>query len=271
MQEAAEACELALEGLEAATGAVSQGAMQAVIDARRRFVAASAAAAAKQELRHRRFVALERERPSPSMTKILARPAMAKYIGALRTAAGGLESAGKQMARMVAAFFAGVSASRPRVESAEERVLGAVRTHATQLDAGAAERAGKAEVSAEEVKEVVRWVKPGTAPGPDGLPPEVWRRGGQPMWGLLASLYTAVGRTGTAPRGFLAGVVTPIFKAGDAAAMANYRPITLLNTDYRLMTKGRCWRGPLGLSRQRSCRGAPSPPTSPSCSCSRRC
>ena len=32
-------------------------------------------------------------------------------------------------------------------------------------------------------------------------------------------------------------IVTPIFKAGAATDMANYRPITLLNTDYRLLAK----------------------------------
>ena len=33
------------------------------------------------------------------------------------------------------------------------------------------------------------------------------------------------------------GIVVPVFKAGDAASPGNYRPITLLNTDYRLLTK----------------------------------
>ena len=77
----------------------------------------------------------------------------------------------------------------------------------------------------------------GSASGPDGLPPSFWKRGGAPLYQLLSSLYSAIGRTGDTPAGFLDGVVTPLFKAGDATVPANYRPITLLNTDYRCMTK----------------------------------
>jgi hypothetical protein len=42
---------------------------------------------------------------------------------------------------------------------------------------------------------------------------------------------------GDIPVGLLDGVVVPIYKAGDAAVPGNYRPITLLNSDYRLLTK----------------------------------
>lgn len=46
-----------------------------------------------------------------------------------------------------------------------------------------------------------------------------------------------MGRTGCTPANFLDGVITSIHKDGDATAPANYRPITLLNTDYRLLAK----------------------------------
>jgi hypothetical protein len=78
---------------------------------------------------------------------------------------------------------------------------------------------------------------PGKAPGPDGLPPELWRKGGAHLYPLLASLFSAIGQTGAVPPGFLEGMVSPYHKAGDHADISNYRPITLLNTDYRLMTK----------------------------------
>ena len=126
---------------------------------------------------------------------------------------------------MVAGFFAAVSAGRPRDAAAEERVLAAVRQHATPLDQQEAEAAGRPEVTAGEVEEAVRRARPGTAPGPDGVPVEVWRRGGEALWGLLAALYSAIGRTARTPAGFLNGVVSPIYTAGDATAMATYRPI----------------------------------------------
>ncbi|KAG1677145.1 hypothetical protein FOA52_000951 [Chlamydomonas sp. UWO 241] len=53
----------------------------------------------------------------------------------------------------------------------------------------------------------------------------------------VAARARAVGHTGGVPRGFLAGDVAPIFKKGDPAEPTNYRPITLLSTGYRVMTK----------------------------------
>ena len=84
---------------------------------------------------------------------------------------------------------------------------------------------------------VAKNMAPGKALGPDGLPPELWRRGGAHLYPLLASLYSAIGQTGEVPKGFLEGVISPYYKAGDRADISNYRPISLLNTDYRLMTK----------------------------------
>ena len=50
-------------------------------------------------------------------------------------------------------------------------------------------------------------------------------------------MLSAVGHTGQFPAGFKSGALIALFKKGDLADAANYRPITLLNTDYRLLTK----------------------------------
>ncbi|PRW05685.1 Transposon TX1 uncharacterized 149 kDa [Chlorella sorokiniana] len=54
---------------------------------------------------------------------------------------------------------------------------------------------------------------------------------------ILARLYTAVSTLGQVPAGFTDGLITILYKAGDRADPANYRPITLLCTDYRLYAK----------------------------------
>lgn len=43
--------------------------------------------------------------------------------------------------------------------------------------------------------------------------------------------------TGKVPEGFSAGVITLIYKKGDKRDIKNYRPITLLNTDYKILAK----------------------------------
>jgi hypothetical protein len=54
---------------------------------------------------------------------------------------------------------------------------------------------------------------------------------------LLAQLYTAIGVTGEVPLGFLDGVLVTPPKSGDSTNPNNYRPLTLLNTDYRILAK----------------------------------
>ena len=88
--------------------------------------------------------------------------------------------------------------------------------------------------------EVVRALKrtpSGKAPGLDGLPAELWRKCGDVLCPLLAKVYSAIGTLRQLPVGFTDGVITSLFKAGLKCMPANYRPITLLNTDYRLLAK----------------------------------
>ena len=221
----------------APAGPISQAALQAVVEARRRHVAASMAAAADHEAARRRCAVAEGEHPSSAITRIVSRPASASLVTALRKPSGGLVASGPQMAREMARFFAAISARHTPDPTAVTRVLGAVDQHSTRLGASGAATVGDAEVSAAEIAAAIKHTKPGTAPGPDGLAPEVWRHCGDAATQLLAALFSAIGRTASTPDGFLEGVICPIFKGGEATLPANYRPICLLNTDYRLLTK----------------------------------
>ena len=82
----------------------------------------------------------------------------------------------------------------------------------------------------------------GTAPGADGIPFELWKKHLPIVSSHLARVFTTIGSSGVAPEGFLDGVLKSIFKGKpsddpglDPTDMGNYRPITLLNTDYRLL------------------------------------
>ena len=179
----------------------------------------------------------EGERPSPSLTRTLRPPALAGTIPALRLPSGHLVTRGLVMANTMARHYAQSSQAPAPAPAASAEVLAAVRASGCQLDPGKADAAGKAEITPEEVSRAAKRTQPGRAPGPDGVPTEVWLRGGEPAFHLLAALFTAIGNTSATPAGFLDGAVKPIFKAGDSAEAANYRPITLLNTDHRLLAK----------------------------------
>ncbi|KAG1653752.1 hypothetical protein FOA52_008722 [Chlamydomonas sp. UWO 241] len=141
------------------------------------------------------------------------------------------------MADIMADAVAAVSRPPPPSPADREAVLGAVRTHSPRVPQAVADAAGAPVVTPAEVRAAATYSKPGTAPGPDGIPVDVWRKLGEPAFVLLAAVFTAVGAAGETPPGFLDGVVASIYKAKDAADAANYRPLTMLGSDYRILAK----------------------------------
>ncbi|KAG1665818.1 hypothetical protein FOA52_015311 [Chlamydomonas sp. UWO 241] len=141
------------------------------------------------------------------------------------------------MTDIMADAVAAVSRPPPPSPADREAVLGAVRAHSPRVPQAVAVAAGALVVTPAEVRAAATHSKPGTAPGPDGIPVDVWRKLGEPAFELLAAVFTAVGATGGTPPGFLDGVVASIYKAKNAADAANYRPLTMLGSDYRILAK----------------------------------
>lgn len=78
---------------------------------------------------------------------------------------------------------------------------------------------------------------PGSAPGADGISVDLYRGHAEHIAPLLSRLYTAVGTQQAAPPEFLLGAITFIHKKGPVDDPACYRPITLLNADYRILAR----------------------------------
>ena len=190
------------------------------------------------------------ERPSPGITSFI-KPRSAQPVAAIRRPdGGGLLTSAADMAAAGAAFFSGISSQPVCSAAARATVLQHVRQHATPvLPAEAATLAGDT-VHAHEIKQAIKHQRPGAAPGPDGLPASVWKladpaqrrlppdqRTDGPLLRLLARLFSAIGRSKRTPAGFLDGRVSALFKAGDPTVLGNYRPLTLLNTDHKLLAK----------------------------------
>ncbi|GAB4819613.1 hypothetical protein N2152v2_006659, partial [Parachlorella kessleri] len=111
-----------------------------------------------------------------------------------------------------------------------------------------------------EVEKVFPALPRGVSPGLDGLPYEFYLH----FWGTLAEPFLAMANealregegveqqpdTPVLPRSMLVGLIVLIHKGGgkEARDLASYRPITLLNCDYRLLARVLCSRlaGPLG-------------------------
>lgn len=179
----------------------------------------------------------QNERPSPGFTAAIRPPVESRWIGELRAPGGGVVGPGKQQADVMIEHLAAISAQREGDPQVMTDVLNCMEVAGTKCDDSDRLVLGKEEVSVEEILKALKRQKPGKSPGLDGLPMELYRKEKELFAPILSKVFTALGRSGEAPEGFLDGVVSSLYKDGDPADPSNYRPITLLNTDYRILAK----------------------------------
>jgi hypothetical protein len=73
------------------------------------------------------------------------------------------------------------------------------------------------------------------APGEDGLPLELWRLADGAWPPVLARLYATLFQLQRTPCRFTLSRITSLHKGGPMCQASNSRPITLLNSDYKVL------------------------------------
>jgi hypothetical protein len=198
---------------------------------------ASVRAGARDEAARARLGAIAAgEAPQPAFTRAAREPRL-QPPAALRDARSGrLVTAPRERAAVMARAWAGVSAAPEIDADALEEVLEALRAGGQRPPPAAAAALGRADVSEAEVEAALRRAAAGKAPGPDGLPAELWQLVAPQLTAVLARVFSAVGAMRATPAGFTLGTLVTLPKpGGDPVAPLDQRPITLLNVDYRLL------------------------------------
>ena len=107
------------------------------------------------------------------------------------------------------------------------------------------------EATQEQTEEALRISKNGSATGVDGCSYELWKnlhscyntaqqanKDGFNICRVLTDVFNNIQSHGVDPKTeFALGWMCPIYKKKDPTEIGNYRPITLMNTDYKLLTK----------------------------------
>ena len=101
-------------------------------------------------------------------------------------------------------------------------------------------------ISLEELTAALKGLKSGKVPGMDGIPKEFYEE----FWDILGPdlllVFQSVLEEGRLSPTMREGVVSLLFKKGDPEALENWRPITLLGADYKILA--RVLAGRLGLA-----------------------
>lgn len=215
------------------------GSISAALHARREYVTAVRQSTRAEAARMRHEWLHQQELPSPAITALMHEQQAGHIPSLVHPETGVVLSSGQSMANAAHAFWTRLSA-RPQVDAAATTdVLLALAALTPAPPQAALNSLHSAVVSEAAIRAELTKSKSGRAPGTDGIPTELWRKQKSKLVPLLARVYTAIGRTGQLPAGFADGAIKIIHKGGGQSALRieSYRPITLLNSDYRLWSK----------------------------------
>ena len=162
------------------------------------------------------------------------RHATDRHIASVKSPEGQRRTTNKAICKEFRQYFLKIFTREPGLSSAQFDTYLAdfPRLSATEV-AGCEGR-----IKEEEIREALKSVGLDKSPGIDGLPYEVYLRLSHMFVPLLATTYDNWMRQGTIPRRFTRGIVKLLRKnkhGGDG--INNFRPLTMLNTDLKILAK----------------------------------
>ena len=92
-------------------------------------------------------------------------------------------------------------------------------------------------ITEKEVRQQIRKMARRKACGPDGIAAELYRNHEDLLAGFLTKAFIESHEHGTFAPSMKKGTIILLHKKKDPYDIRNYRPITLLNSDYKILTK----------------------------------
>lgn len=93
------------------------------------------------------------------------------------------------------------------------------------------------QITIEEIEESIKNAQLNRAPGIDGLPIEFYKFFWEKIQHLMEKLFKNFHDTGELPKSMKKVIIAPAPKKGDRLNLSNWRPIALLNTDYKILSR----------------------------------
>ena len=92
-------------------------------------------------------------------------------------------------------------------------------------------------ITPDEVREAISQLRKGKSPGPDGLPNEFYLSCSDMLVDLLTSAFNDGIKVGKMHASFYHGVISVIYKKGPFPNLDNWRHVTIMNVDYKILAK----------------------------------
>ncbi|MGZ4850653.1 MAG: RNA-directed DNA polymerase [Candidatus Bathyarchaeia archaeon] len=155
-----------------------------------------------------------------------------RLIRALKREDGSEVSSCEGMLETASHFYQDLWHTRETDDEYQKRLLDSLETSLSDVD----RKRLDFPVCEEEVLIAIKSMATGKTPGLDGIPAEFYKSFDSVLAEHITILCNTVLQSSCTPSQRLA-VTSLLFKKGDRADMKNYRPISLLNVDYKIIAK----------------------------------
>ena len=157
-----------------------------------------------------------------------------KAIEQIKTKQGHLTSDPTEISEVFRDFYQELYSNRPTDEASLQKLLEKLELNTKKMKNKKITNL----VSRAEIRKAIKGTKRGSSPGPDGLPIAFYKTFPR-TWGIiLTEVYKEIARTGKIPVTMSESFITLLPKGtSDPLIPANWRPISLLNSDYKILTK----------------------------------
>ncbi len=140
----------------------------------------------------------------------------------------------KEILQRVKEFYADLFISEGTKEDEKQCLLEKVKSKVVKEDKEMCDK----DFLEEEIETAIVQLNNGKSPGADGLTSEFYKVFKDTLTPILKEVYEEIYERGQASQLMRVGMVKLIFKKrGDSADLKNYRPISMLNTDFKILAK----------------------------------
>ena len=139
----------------------------------------------------------------------------------------------------VAKYYSHLYSKRPVESEAKQAVLESIAKARIpeRLALKAEGKTAGASIEKGDVEDTMKDLPRGSSPGPDLLGNEFYAIHRDILAGPLTAALNHASNTGALPTTMLQGSISVLYKKKDRKDIRNYRPITLLNCDYKILTR----------------------------------
>lgn len=185
-------------------------------------------------VRSRAQYVLEGERCTKYFMNLEKKKQGKKFITELDNGEGGKVTDYVEIIERVEAFYKNLFKTENIKQEYVDKVLDAVSIGLTEEDRNMCD----GDISLEEIEEAIIQAKPNKSPGSDGLTHEFYKTFLKILAPVLLKLFRSMEEKKEVPKSMCLGVIMILFKnKGSSLKLENYRPLSLLNTEYKILTK----------------------------------